>query len=153
MKSIAGLMLAAVLVLGTGAATYSQYDYGKPPGGGVAPGSGVKGQLKTAITHAGFAASGDSIGYVRQHLGHALNCIEGPNGKNFNRTWGHVCQGQGNGILQDLRSAPGGVTFTIVVEHADSLAAAGVTRKDLAEAKAAAKATQALLAVIDGGLK
>ncbi|MGQ0550066.1 MAG: hypothetical protein ACT4PY_10420 [Armatimonadota bacterium] len=153
MKSIAGFVVAAVLVLGAGAPTYSQADYGKPPGATVAPGGGVKVQLKTAITHAGFAAAGDSAGYVRQHLGHALNCIEGPNGKNFNRAWGHVCQGQGNGILQDLRSAPGGATFTIVIEHADSLAAAGVTRNDLAEAKAAAKATQALLSVINDTLK
>ncbi len=152
MRSIAGFVLGVVLIFGAAAVTYSQSDYGKPSGAAT-PGGGLKAQLKTAITHAGFAASGDSIGYVRQHLGHALNCIEGSNGKNFNRSWGHVCQGQGNGILQDLRSATGGAAFMIVIEHADSLAAAGVTRTDLAEAKAAAKATGALLTVIDGGLK
>lgn len=146
-----GFVLIALLTLAAAATAYSQSGYGTPAGPAAAP--GVKAQLKTAMTHAGFAAAGDSAGYVRQHLGHALNCIEGPGGKNFNRVWGHVCQGQGNGILRDLRSAPGGPAFTIVIEHADSLAAAGVTRTDLAEAKAAARATQALLAVVDEGVK
>lgn len=150
MKTIMYLGIAAVLILGAGAAAYPQSGYGTPPG---AAGGGLKEQLKTAITHAGFAASGDSLGYVRQHLGHALNCIEGPNGKNFNRAWGHVCQGQGNGILQDLRIAPGGMSSMIVLEHADSLAAAGVTRTDLAEARATARATQALLSVINDTVK
>lgn len=150
MKTITYLCIAAVLILGAGSTAYPQPGYGPPPG---AAGGGLKAQLKTAITHAGFAASGDSLGYVRQHLGHALNCIEGQNGKNFNRAWGHVCQGQGNGILQDLRAAPGGMSSMIVLEHADSLAAAGVTRTDLAEARMSARATQALLSVIDEAVK
>ncbi len=150
MRAIMYLGLAAVLILGAGATAYPQPGYGPPPGGA---GGGLKAQLKTAITHAGFAASGDSLGYVRQHLGHALNCIEGPNGKNFNRAWGHVCQGQGHGILQDLRLAPGGMSSMIVLEHAGSLAAAGVTRTDLAEARATARATQALLSVINDTVK
>ena len=87
----------------------------------------VRAQLRTAIQHAGFATEGDSLGYVRLHLGHALNCIEGPAGKNFDRAWGNVCQGQGNGILTDLRSAPGGATYRTVIEHADTLAAAAAT--------------------------
>lgn len=150
MRTTMCLGLAAVLILGAGAIAYPQPGYGPTPG---AAGGGLKAQLKTATTHAGFAASGDSLGYVRQHLGHALNCIEGPNGKNFNRSWGNVCQGQGNGILQDLRVAPGGVSSMIVLEHADSLAAAGVTRTDLAEARTTARATQALLFVIHDTLK
>ena len=145
--------MSALLIFGIAPVTHSQYDYGPSPRAGQAQGAGVKVQLKTAITHAGFASSGDSLGYVKQHLGHALNCIEGPNGKNFNRSWGHVCQGQGNGILQDLRATSGGATFTLVIEHADSLAAAGVQRTDLAEARNAAKAVGALLSVIEQNLK
>ncbi len=149
MKTTMHLGLAVVLILGAVATAYPQPGYG--PSG--AAGGGLRAQLNTAITHAGFAAKGDSLGYIRQHLGHALNCIEGPNGKNFNRAWGHVCQDQGNGILQDLRVAPGGVSSMIVLEHADSLAAAGVTRTDLAEARMAARATQALLSVINDAVK
>ena len=113
----------------------------------------VRAQLRTAIQHAGFAAEGDSLGYVRLHLGHALNCIEGPAGKNFDRAWGNVCQGQGNGISTDLRSAPGGATYRTVIEHANALAAAGVASRDVAEIKAVAKAVGALLAVIADGVK
>jgi len=113
----------------------------------------VRAQLRTAILHAGFAAEGDSLGYVRLHLGHTLNCIEGASGKNFDRAWGHVCQGQGNGIAADLRSTPGGAPYRSVVEHADALAASGVAGRDVAEVKVAAKAVGALLTVIADGLK
>lgn len=152
MKTTMYLGLAVVLILGAVATAYPQPGYGPSPSPG-AGGGGLRAQLNTAMTHAGFASKGDSLGYIRQHLGHALNCIEGPNGKNFNRAWGHVCQDQGNGILQDLRSAQGGISSMIVLEHADSLAAAGVTRTDLAEARISARATQALLFVIHDTLK
>ena len=113
----------------------------------------VKQQLRTAITHAGFAANGNVIGYVRQHLGHALNCIEGAKGKHFNQAWGHVCQGHGNGILVDLKAAPGGADVLPVAEHADALAVAGVTSNSLAQARNAARGVGALLAVIADPLK
>lgn len=111
----------------------------------------VRSQLRTAIQHAGFAAEGDALGYVRLHLGHTLNCIEGTSGKNFDRAWGHVCQG--NGIAPDLRSTPAGAPYRSIIEHADALAASGVAGRDLAETKAVAKAVRALLTVIADGLK
>jgi hypothetical protein len=113
----------------------------------------VRLQLRTAIQHAGFAAEGDALGFARLHLGHTLNCIEGTSGKNFDRAWGHVCQGQGNGIAADLRSTPGGAPYRTIIEHADALAASGVAGRDLAETKAVAKAVRALLTVIADGLK
>jgi hypothetical protein len=113
----------------------------------------VKAQIKTAITHAGFAAGGSTLSYVEQHLGHALNCIEGTKGRNFNQSWGHVCQGQGNGIRVDLKSAPGGVDVMLVAEAADVLAVAGVKSKNLNEARNAAKGVAALLNVISDNLK
>ena len=152
MLRVTALVFGTVLVFGLAAVTYSQYDY--PPASPARPqGTGVKAQLATAITHAGFAANGDSLGYVRLHLGHALNCLEGPGGRNFNRAWGNVCQGQGNGILVDLKAAAGGVAYLRVAEHADSLAASSVKSADQAEAKIAARAVGALLAVIQDGLK
>ena len=113
----------------------------------------VRAQLRTAITHAGFAAEGDSLGYVRQHLGHTLNCIEGTSGKNFDRTWGHVCQGQGNGIAADLRATSGGAPYRSIIEHADALATSGIAGRDIAEVKVVARAVRALLTVIADGLK
>ncbi len=113
----------------------------------------MKTQLKTAITHAGFAGRGDALGSVQQHLGHTLNCIEGTKGRNFNQSWGHVCRGQGNGILVDLKAAQGGGGFMLVAEQADSLALAGVKSKDLAEARNAAKGVGALLTIVADNLK
>jgi hypothetical protein len=118
-----------------------------------APGPDVKTQLKTAITHAGFAANGNAAGYVEQHLGHAVNCLEGSKGKNFNQAWGHVCQAQGSGILVDLKTAAGGSDFALVAEQADALAVAGVKSKNLNEAKNAARGVAALLSVIADNLK
>lgn len=113
----------------------------------------VKAQLATAITHAGFAADGQSVGYVRTHLGHALNCLEGTRGKNFNAAWGNVCQGQGNGILVDLASASGGAVVILVASQADALAMAGTKSANLAEMKVAAKGVVALLKVVAENLK
>lgn len=113
----------------------------------------VRAQLRTAIRHAGFAADGDSLGYVRLHLGHALNCIEGPSGRRFDRAWGNVCQGQGNGIAADLRSAPGGAAYRLVIEQAGALAAAGIADRDLAKMRAAARGVRALLTVVADGVK
>lgn len=119
----------------------------------AAPPGDVKAQLATAVTHAGFAGDGQSVGYVRTHLGHALNCLEGMKGKNFNTAWGHVCQGQGNGILVDLASAPGGVAVKLVANQADFLAVAGTRSADLAEMRIAAKGVVALLKVVAENLK
>ena len=153
MKLAAGFIVLAALVFGTAAVTYSQYDYSATPQPQPKGGADLKTELKTAITHAGFAGSGDSLNYVRQHVGHALNCIEGPSGKNFNRGWGNVCQGQGNGILVDLKSAPNGASFKRIIESADALAVAGVASADVAEAKTISRAVAALLTVISDNLK
>lgn len=114
---------------------------------------GAKAQLATAITHAGFAADGQSVGYVRTHLGHALNCLEGTKGKNFNAAWGNVCQGQGNGILVDLASAAGGADVMLVARQAGALAVAGTKSTNLAQMRVAAKGVGALLRVVTENLK
>jgi hypothetical protein len=119
----------------------------------LAQGADVKAEIKTAVTHAGFAAGGTTMSYVQQHLGHALNCLEGTKGKNFNQSWGHVCQGMGNGILEDLKGAPGGADLMLVAQQAGALAVAGINSKNLNEAKAAAKGVSALLTVIADNLK
>jgi hypothetical protein len=113
----------------------------------------VKTELKTAVTHAGFAAGGDSMTYVVQHFGHVLNCLEGAKGRNFNQSWGNVCEGQGNGILEDLKAASGGADFALVAQAADTLTAAGVKNKNLGEVKMAAKGVAALLNIIADNLK
>lgn len=146
-----GLALAVALVLGAAAAAYAPYHTQQQPA--AAQGANLKQQLSTATTHAGFAADGTSMAYVQQHLGHALNCLEGTKGKNFNQSWGHVCEGQGNGILVDLRAASDGASFRTVAEAAGGLALGGVKSKDLNEAKVSAKGVAALLKVVGDSLK
>ncbi|HLE77189.1 MAG TPA: hypothetical protein VJA65_02130 [bacterium] len=110
-------------------------------------------ELRTAITHAGFAANGQAVNYVRTHLGHTLNCLQGPSGAQFNRAIGHVCQGQGNGILADLKSVPAGRAFELVARSAESLAIAGIRSSQIDEMKHAAGGVAALLDVIAAGLR
>lgn len=158
MKPVAVLFVAGLLVLAIVEMSYSQYNYPSTPQPAKpqptqAQSGGVKTELKTAITHAGFAGGGDALAYVRQHLGHTLNCIEGTKGKNFNQSWGHVCQGQGNGILADLKAAQGGAGLMLIARQADSLALAGVKSGDLVEARNAAKGVGALLTVVADNLK
>ncbi|MDR7522834.1 MAG: hypothetical protein QN168_10255 [Armatimonadota bacterium] len=153
MRFLVPSLVVGLLVSGLAGLTYGYqyYEYAPPARAGQA--ADVKGQLKTAVTHAGFAGEGNALGYVQQHLGHALNCLEGTRGKNFNQAWGHVCQGMGNGILADLKAAPGGGDFMLLAEQADALAVAGVRSKNLTEARMAAKGVAALLNIIAENLK
>ena len=148
-RMIAGVIVAGVLVLGFAAAGYAPYHTQQP----AAAAADVKTQVKTAVTHSGFAADGTSMAYVQQHLGHALNCIEGKGGKNFNASWGNVCEGQGSGILTDLRGASGSAAVMPLVQHADELAVSGVKSSDLTAARLAAKGVQALLKVVAENVK
>lgn len=151
MRRTAALLAAVLVTLWAAATSHGfQAGYSAPAPTGSAD---AKTQVRTAITHARFAAEANVLGSVEQHLGHALNCIEGPRGKNFNRAWGHVCEGQGDGILVDLKATPGGADFMLVAEHAGALAAAGTKSRNLNEARMAARGVGSLLSVIADNLK
>ncbi len=87
------------------------------------------------------------------HLGHALNCIEETKGENFNASWGHVCQGQGDGLLTDIKGARNAGSVMLVLETTGALALAGVKAADLAAVQNAARGVAALLQVVAGGIK
>ena len=68
--------------------------------------SSIKTQLQTTIFHSGeLAQRGTVLAGPLLHLQHVVNCLEGTNGPNFRSAVGHVCQGQGNGIIPDLNAA------------------------------------------------
>ena len=70
------------------------------------PVEAAKKQLQTTIFHAGeLAQRGTALASAQVHVAHVVNCLQGTNGKNFNAAVGHVCQGQGNGIILDLQAA------------------------------------------------
>jgi len=68
---------------------------------------GLATELKTAITHAGFAEKYDTQKEVTLHLHHVLNCLVGSSDKMFDSGAGNPCQGQGNGILADIKAGMG----------------------------------------------
>ncbi len=139
------------VVLALSAASAQSYKAGEYQVGAPAGEPKWKVQARTGATHAGFAAAADAASSVDQHLGHALNCIEGAKGRNFNAAWGHPCQGQGDGLLQDLRADRAGAAWMLVAEAADQLAVAGIKSRDLAQKKNAARGVAELLRLIAEG--
>jgi len=100
--------------------------------------AGMKAELKTAITHAGFAAKYDSLNEVTLHLHHVINCLVGPADKMFDKAAGNPCQGQGKGILPEIKAKMG-----VDAEYQEAwwlahLANEAISMKNLAQAKAAA---------------
>jgi len=72
----------------------------------AAPTVDVRKELETAIFHSGeLAQRGTAIAGTRTHLQHVINCLQGPNGRNFVQAVGFPCQGMGNGIIPDLQAA------------------------------------------------
>ncbi|MBI3998534.1 MAG: hypothetical protein HY355_05830 [Armatimonadetes bacterium] len=130
--------------------TFAQYGtYDQPPAGG----SDVKTQLRTAVVHANNAAGSESIRNVQSHLTHVVNCLEGPRGRNYAQAELNPCQGQGSGILVDLRSAPGGAAWMAVVEATDDLALKGAKMTDITAARNVARGVGALLSTVGESLR
>jgi len=102
---ISGPALVMALIFSTtvGVARYQvPRDYGPQPSG-----AGLQTELKTALTHAGFAAKYDTLKEVTLHLHHVVNCLVGPKDKMFDASAGNPCEGQGNGIAVDIPPSVG----------------------------------------------
>lgn len=110
-------------------------------------------QLSTAIEHSRNSAGSNTMSSAVSHLGHVLNCIEGTRGKNFNAAWGHVCQGQGDGILADVKGAKNADNAMPVLEAANALAVAGVKTKELVSVQYAARGVAGLLQIVADATK
>jgi len=152
MRRLMGMMLAVGLVVWIAATALAQgggYDYGTPAAGG----SKAQTQLQTAILHAKNSAGSGAMASAVSHLGHVLNCIEGTKGKNFNASWGHVCQGQGDGILADIKGQRNADSMMVVLEAADELALAGVKVGSVASVQNAARGVAALLQIVTDGTR
>jgi hypothetical protein len=102
-------------------------------------------ELKTATTHAGFAAKYEALKEVTMHLHHTLNCLVGPQAKRFDAAAGNPCQGQGNGYLPDVKAAKGETTSYYDAWWAAQIAGQAVSATSLGEAKAAAHIVNLLL--------
>jgi hypothetical protein len=60
-------------------------------------------ELKTAMSHAGYAAKADALNGVHLHLHHVLNCMVGPQDKLFDSAAGNPCKDQGTGVVPELK--------------------------------------------------
>lgn len=85
---------------------WAQYQYPRDYGP-QAPGGALQTEVKTALTHAGFAAKYDTLKEVTLHLHHVINCLVGSKDKMFDASAGNPCEGQGNGIVADLPASMG----------------------------------------------
>lgn len=152
MRRVAGFVLVAGLLLASAGLALGQGDYGPPPAAS-ASNNKAETQLRTAIDHAKNSAGSGAMASAVSHLGHVLNCIEGTKGKNFNASWGHVCQGQGEGILTDIKGAKNANNLVLVLEAADNLATGGVKARDLSAVQNAARGVGALLQIVLDGTR
>ncbi|HKV44812.1 MAG TPA: hypothetical protein VJT32_09080 [bacterium] len=94
-------------------------------------------ELKTAITHAGFAAKYDTMKEVGLHLHHVINCLVGPGDKMFDKAAGNPCQGQGHGILPDIKANMGADQEYQAAWWLAHIADQALSMGNLAQAKAA----------------
>jgi hypothetical protein len=102
-------------------------------------------ELKTAVTHAGFAAKYDTMREISLHLHHALNCLVGPQDQLFDAPAGNPCQGQGNGYLPDQKAAKGENDQYHEAWWARQIAAQALAANNLGAAKAAARIVNMVL--------
>lgn len=143
-----GVSVAIALTFGIVAVAYAPYHTQQTPPPAESMSGAFKAQARTASTHAGFAAEGSSMSYVKEHLGHVVVCIEGTKGKNVNPAWANPCSGQGSGVINDLEASKEGAPWTLVAQAADSLAIAGLKSTALAQAKNAARGASELMRLI-----
>ena len=94
-------------------------------------------EIKTAALHAGMASASDTLEMVRAHLHHALNCLEGPKGAQFDAKAINPCKDQGMGAIPDAPPAK-----RKALEAAAGQANAALAEPDMAKAKAMAEQVQ-----------
>ncbi len=59
------------------------------------------GEAVTAATHADLAAKAADMAGTQMHLHHALNCLVGPSGKDFDAKNMNPCANSGSGAITD----------------------------------------------------
>jgi len=88
-------------------------------------------EVVTAGTHADLAAKASDLTSVQMHLHHALNCLVGPGGKDFDTKNLNPCANAGNGAIPDEADAG----KKAKLEAAANTLRAGIAAKDLKTAQ------------------
>ena len=96
--------------------------------------------FQTAAKHAEMAVNAKTLKEIQMHLHHALNCLEGKSGKDYNASFGDPCNG--HGALATLKK---GTPDMVRADNAIALARVGVNLKDEKPARLVAQAVYAIL--------
>ena len=99
------------------------------------------GEAVTAATHADLAAKAADMAGTQMHLHHALNCLVGPNGKDFDPKNMNPCANSGNGAITDQTDP----VKKAALERAADDARKALAATDLAAAQGGATATSAAI--------
>lgn len=94
-------------------------------------------ELNIAQTHAGMAAKSTDLKTVQMHLHHAVNCLVGPGGKDFDPSNANPCAKAGKGAIPDSTDQ----AQKTKLEAAVADAMPGFSTTDLATAQKAAQTT------------
>jgi len=103
--------------------------------------SQIQTEIKTATFHSGeLAQHANTLAAVQLHLHHTINCLEGAGGADFFAAAGNPCQGQGNGIIPDLKGAvmhmaPGAQAALQEAQTCQMLVMQALASKDINEAQ------------------
>ena len=98
-------------------------------------------QAATAAQHATLAAQSESLETVHAHLQHAINCLVGPDGEEFDASAFNPCDGMGEGALADAEDDATAERLESALEHALE----GLDAEDIAAAREHATAAADLL--------
>ena len=98
-------------------------------------------EITTASQHADYAAEATVLKTATTHLHHVINCLEGPQGGDYDSKEADPCKEMGNGAIPDVSEAATKMQLTMAVTKAKD----GLNAKDLATAQTSAKAVQAIL--------
>jgi len=88
-------------------------------------------EIATAADHAGYAAASQNIDGIHMHLHHAVNCLEGPKGKDFDPAVENPCAKDGKGAIPDASD----IATRTKLEAALATALAGIAADDSGAAK------------------
>jgi hypothetical protein len=97
--------------------------------------------VHTASDHAGLASKAADLATVKKHMHHAINCLEGKAGKDYDASAGDPCKGAGTTYAAGSASAT-------KVQEAIRLLAVGETLDNMKAAQHVAEAAATVLAEV-----
>ena len=100
-------------------------------------------EISTAHAHARLATKTKDLNLLHVHLKHAINCLVGPDGKEFFAETTNPCEHSGNGAIPDMGDASPQVLAKL--KMAVTAASEGVKSNQYEPAHVAARKAAALL--------